>query len=970
MKEDDRDIDPLITSRTNCQLNPSFEYKCDVKFFFNEVNTPPGRGRVKALESMVERYKGPLLDGFSLRNLPQWEEWLFHRREELHQHYSSAALELGDYYLTNNDSDSAIQLYIQVLKHIPDLEPAHEGIIRAYADQGKVSAALRHYNYYVEIMKREMNAPQCLEIEKLVDELRTGKYEKSPSAKKQTYPPEITRTIEPDESETITSRFEPDAPDEPTRPIEETSDSFSEQVSSPELEKKGRFIGRERELGELHHLLSEVGRSNGQVLIISGEMGIGKTRLFNQFLEIVPDSFFIGIGESEEIVPTQLLQELMQILDMIGKSQNLPDSLRKGMADLFEIQKQVQISKEENLEHNLIDGIRRWIVELAGHAPVLIALDDMHWASDAVLNVFSSLAQEAKRLPILLVGIFRTFELQSEDAIAASLINMARTGRLWRIELDKLTADEIKQLIESQSYGLCENLRDCDLERIYRFSSGIPLFAIELSNFLAEGRKDILSSPILDDQPDFYLGADDELVPPLMMTITNLRLSRLDNPDINVLKFASLLLGNFSLELISDLVDFDQDQLEEILVNLEHRNFLKHFESGDKLSFGFKHQMVKLAISKTIPLLERRRHFKQIAEVIENTSEEISSDAKGYYLFNAGKQTGAIPHLIASSRLWFNYGDTKKAMSYSKIAYKVAIEKLDDEPDSMLQVIMTHAENLTSHGLLRAAIDVYNDVITRMEKSSDSQSKISLLARRDKIKELLSRKPDAELKAFTPLVLATTKRALANTKLMHGDIEGSRVLLDEVDHMLELVKDSPATNRETGMTLQVRAKLAINESQFSKAAQLLKNAMELLQSHGTSAELTENLRLLGEVYRKQGAFDRAGEAFEQCQSLALSTNNLLELGYCNYGQGLLALDQGNLEEAESLLHRAVELCRAFPEASSHVPPMMLDLVKALTKNGHLEDAEKLAEKAETLMKELNDTEGLAQLDEIRKQYRD
>lgn len=86
-KETEVDIDPLITSRTSCIINPDFDYTSDTQLFMKAVSTVEGDDRIEQLKKADQIYKGLFLDGFTLRNLPEWEEWLFQQREEFKQHF-------------------------------------------------------------------------------------------------------------------------------------------------------------------------------------------------------------------------------------------------------------------------------------------------------------------------------------------------------------------------------------------------------------------------------------------------------------------------------------------------------------------------------------------------------------------------------------------------------------------------------------------------------------------------------------------------------------------------------------------------------------------------------------------------------------------------------------------------------------------------------------------------------------------
>jgi len=590
----------------------------------------------------------------------------------------------------------------------------------------------------------------------------------------------------------------------------------------------------------------------------------------------------------------------------------------------------------------------------------------MHWASQAVLNVFASLAQDVKRLPLILVGIFRTFELQSEEDISSSLISIARTGRLWRMDLPKLSEEETTRLILEQTHQLFKETASFDPKKLYRFCGGIPLYAVELSRFLEEGRLDFLDSPLLDEKPDFTLDAGSSLVPPLMERITKLRLSKLPESYVDLLKKASLLIGNFSLELICKLVPLESEVVEDALVDLEQRNFLSHREDGDRMYFSFNHQMVKLAIAQTLTAFERRRLFKAIIDGLEMVSEGIGSDRKAYYYYHSGNHTQAIPFLLASAESWLALGDRANGLQYSKIACKIALDKFSTDPETLIKVVLAHANNLISQGSIKEAIDLYNNVIGRLESARTSSDKVELLAKREELKELLKAEPFSRPLVFSPLALVKTKRALANTKLIQEDVEGAKKLLEEAEERLNLLnQDSPEAIRESGMILQVRARILLTEKDYASAVRMLSNAMELLLLHGISTEIAETWRLMGEVYLNTDRLDYALEAFTQGLVLAEQDQNFAEQALCLQLMARVFKLENAGEDAEQHLRRAVGVGKAAPELGSKWIGMQLELVNLLIESQKKGDALIIIEELEDNLDAANNTVLLKEVRELR-----
>lgn len=909
------EIDPLDATRTTCQINPQLEVTGDCQLFLDLVKDSSLEKRVKSLSRAVSLYSGSFLEGFTLRNLPLWEEWLFHRREELRNKFLEAAVELGNIYLSSCEPVKALEPFMKALSTAPDLEPAHEGIIRAFADQGKTSAAMRQYATYVDVMEKNYDAPPRRELADLVESLRSGNYDETPA------------TIDTDDSLEIAELV---AKDPPTDVSVESHSGGS--FSFPTLKKAVEFVGRESEMMMFKQIIGDVSNGNGQALIISGEMGIGKTRLFHQFLKLVPQSFAIGKGESQEIASSQPFSELFQIARMFGQNPQLPGKLKSELDSLLIEYENVNINSEKFSESVFLDKLLQCVINLAKNSPIALAIDDLHWAGDAVLNFFSMLAAEVKNLPLLLVGIFRTFEFQSEDAIASSLISIARTGRLWRIELNNLTSEETKLLISLKSGPMSEILSDDDLDRLYRFSGGIPLYALEIAHFLEEGKIEILESPVLDNQPDFELAVGDFIVPPLMRNIISLRLSRLPDNRVELLRVTSLILNYFSFDLIYHLFSIDSGELEDILIDLEHRNFLHHQDSGSQLIFMYNHQMVKQAIRDTIPQLERRRLYKKINQALDQTDSEVSSDVKAHYLYHSGERDLSVPYLLASARMWLGFGDKKRGLYYSKLAFESARELFKDKPDLFGKIALAHADNLEKTGNIKSAIEVYNLTIDVIDvRKEDKQA--DLLVRRDQLRELLKIDPLRNKQQNPPIALVSTKRSLASIKVIQGDLESAGRLLDDAESILNKLPNSPITIRETGMVHQIRAKYHIERGDLQDASVLLENALELLKREGLVDEILESYRLLGQTYYQLGTVQKADELFTIAQNVCTETKNIPELIFCLHNRAIIAFVNIDYSAAEQFLTTTLKLIDEYEDMVTHRSTVRINLGIVLMNNG-------------------------------------
>lgn len=680
-------------------------------------------------------------------------------------------------------------------------------------------------------------------------------------------------------------------------------------------------------------------------------MGIGKTRLFSELVRSLPSDFIIGIGESREIESTRPFEDLMQVLESIGRDPRLTDETRQELQYLFDLQERVIEQTEGSTESHLLEGIRRWIVSLAKQQPLFIVLDDMHWAGEALQKVFSTLAQEVKRLPILLIGVFRTFEQNSEDAIASALISIARTGRLRRIELGSLSYEDIVEILRRKAPEVMNALSTEEVERVYRYSSGIPLYAIELASSLLAGQTDFIRSPALLDQPDFTPTTERRLVPPLMLKISNFRLSQLPADHVRLLKAASLILGDFSIDLAQQLIHLDRDAMEDVMVELEDRNLFHNLDRNGRLFFGFNHQMIKLSIAETIPTLERQRLFREILKAIEAAREPISNDARAYYIYNSGNRTEAIPSLLIAARFWFGYGDRSAGLRYSRVAYETALERLAEDPDKMLAVIVEHSDHLIALGAIKPAIDALTHALEKISGSVGQQS--NLLNRRAELTLMLGKEVNPPPPGRQPLAVITAKRALAEVKILQDDLDGAQKLIGEVESALENLPDSEETLRATGLLFLVKSKLVLNLGESGRAIPLLESAEELLRSHGTRLELAEAYRLTARAYRYAQEPGKAADALVNCYLMCHGENSPEDWANYYHEMGLVKFDLDDFPDAENHFNQAIDICREN-NLSTLLPIILRDYAKILTERGEKDRARQISTQAEETSKHLTE----------------
>jgi DNA-binding SARP family transcriptional activator len=152
------DCDLFISSKDSCMINPDFDYYIDVlDFNFIIENFTAEENPILALEKCKEIYNGEFLEGFYLKNCPDFNDWIFYEREKYQESYSTLLLKLAKLYSKSNMYNESILVLNEVLKINPYREDVYLELMRLHIQTNNVQAALKEYEKCEYILREELN---------------------------------------------------------------------------------------------------------------------------------------------------------------------------------------------------------------------------------------------------------------------------------------------------------------------------------------------------------------------------------------------------------------------------------------------------------------------------------------------------------------------------------------------------------------------------------------------------------------------------------------------------------------------------------------------------------------------------------------------------------------------------------------------------------------------------------------------
>jgi tetratricopeptide (TPR) repeat protein len=366
------------------------------------------------------------------------------------------------------------------------------------------------------------------------------------------------------------------------------------------------FVGRVRELGELERALDAVRAGGGATVLVAGEAGIGKTRLASELAARARHAGFeVLLGRSIDLVGTELpYQPFVEALHPLGELRRVDGQTARSQLRVF----------EEALA---------LLTERAAARPVLLVLEDLHWADTSTLDLVVFLAHNLDDRRVLLLAIYRADELSSAERVRRLAGGVRRSGSAHLLELGPLEREEVAALLAAHAGApLPAALTSAIVDR----SEGNPFFAEEL--LAAAG----------DQSGELPRGLRDLLLQ---------RVARLDRPTQSLLRLAAAAGRDVGYPLVRATAGLPERDLRQSLRQaVEHGVLVPDQAAG---SFRFRHALLAEAIYATILPGEREELHARLAEELARTAAAAPAELAPHWAA-AGRSVEALAASVEAAR--------------------------------------------------------------------------------------------------------------------------------------------------------------------------------------------------------------------------------------------------------------------------------------------------------------------------------
>ena len=488
------------------------------------------------------------------------------------------------------------------------------------------------------------------------------------------------------------------------------------------------LVGRERELEWLESFLNSAIEGKGKTVFISGEAGAGKTRLTREFLNAAKKrgiglmagwclsdaeapyfpfveafhAYFASFSENEQ--PASLLQpgtplSVAGTAQMIGAERGIAAWL-SGPTPLEKPGKAEAVSPQV-WKDQVYAGVAGTLHSISARAPVILFIEDIHWADSASLALMHYIARAVdSKERILVLATFRSEELTADaeghpHPLAETLRMMRREDLFTEIKLPDLNQAHVSKIAENMIGG---SLQIKLAEKLAAESRGNPLFVVESLRMLNQ------SKSLVQENNEWRLSIDELGIPFKIKDIILRRLAVLKFAQRRVLDAAAVIGEKFEVDLLSTVLGLDYLEVLETLNVIARSTSLV---CVDENYYKFDHARSRETLyGELSPPLKRGYHGK-IAEKLEAKGGNLPLSDLAYHYAQAGNTEKTLKYSVAAAQDELAKFSNQQAIQH----FKYALEKLP--PDSSEQkraVLEGLGDAYCANSMYAEAIKTFNQL--------------------------------------------------------------------------------------------------------------------------------------------------------------------------------------------------------------------------------------------------------------------
>ncbi|MDQ6670742.1 MAG: AAA family ATPase, partial [Chloroflexota bacterium] len=418
-----------------------------------------------------------------------------------------------------------------------------------------------------------------------------------------------------------------------------------------------RLVGREREQAEVTDAFEAALAGSGRLLLLSGEAGIGKTRLAQELAALASRrGCLVATGRCYEAqLGVAFYYPFMEALATVYAAapaelrEALPERwpyLQRLLPDIFPVAIQPTSEAADQL-HRLLRAVTGFLHGCAARAREVLLLDDVQWADHASLDLLLYLVRHTRSEPLLIAATCRELGPGSGQGLRRALVDLQREGLPQRVRLQQLSRSATGDLLAERlgAGGLSAEL----LDLIHGATEGNPFFAIEVLQTLRARGRLVQAGQRWVSQPGEFVSAPDTVRESILE-----RHAHLSPTAAAAIDAATALGPAFLVEELAAVTGLDEDAVKDALVEAARAGFIRlpagpATRSASDDSYAFVHGLSHQALYERVPPHRRRRLRLRAAEVLKQLRPTLRARRAAElarHLQLADEPAQAVPYVL------------------------------------------------------------------------------------------------------------------------------------------------------------------------------------------------------------------------------------------------------------------------------------------------------------------------------------
>ncbi|MDX6324529.1 MAG: hypothetical protein QOK15_883 [Nocardioidaceae bacterium] len=688
------------------------------------------------------------------------------------------------------------------------------------------------------------------------------------------------------------------------------------------------MVGRRHALECVTAALARIAESRGGALVLTGEPGIGKSRLVAEAHRLASTTYGEQIrwvearcselGGSTPLLPYRTA--VRQLLDLPAVGADHASLVRRSaellgpegaahvpfLAELLEIERDAEPDvriKPENLQEAIFSAVLACVTVAARQRALVLAVEDLHWADETSLQLTQQLLDRVDDVAVLVVVSLRPgTDMPVSDLLDAASEPAQR--HMTVVSLDRLDREEAQSFLRSD---LEDTVLPEDLEgRVLDVAEGNPLFLRELARSLVESQSTTGAATAT--------GIEKFVVPTTLEHVVLSRVDRLDEEAYDVAVVAAVIGRRFEVAVLERATPRSADP-SSALRRLSERKLIHPTQPQ---AFEFDHVLIQQTIYDSLLRRRRQQVHAAVAEallVLGDPKTGAVAQEVGRHFLSADKPAEAVPHLLLAARRAAATFANSEALRLFGTTLDAARPLYDRDrtlwASTLLEVLEGYGGVCHQLGQYEQAVAAYNEALA--------------------------------LEDASPLARARLRTSMAETLQLENSYQEVREALDAAEVDLEAGEDLPGWWRERIRLLMVRVNAAYMQDDRGELGQLVPLLREGIEQHGTLKERADFHWLAAGAANRGNGYRPSPQAVDDARAGWAANHRLGDptaSAWADFHLGFALVLAGELSEGSDLLTEAAR----FGESAGNrllVARCSSYLVMAARLRGSVEEVERL-----------------------------